>query len=1187
ARIKKTSFISIAFSLSVVMIIAVASFLNISFFPPKVEIQEINEAKASGESWYSTGGTWNYRKKITIDHTKVANVDYPETTYANFPLLVSTTGLSNIKENGADIRFTMADGITEIPREIEKYDSGNLEAWVKLTLTKDFSDSTDDVIYMYYGNSSATEPLADSTYGSESVWDSNFKMVQHLQEDPSGIAPQMIDSTSLSNDGTSGGTMLTENQVAGQIGGAVDFDEIDDFINAGSDSSLDDLHLSGGLTMSAWINPRTAGISDSGRIVDKRAGQVGYMTFSLYGSGLYFAKHGSTNLLVRSSQSNVTFNQLQQVTVVWDGSAIATNVHFYINGLETTYAIQTDGASLVSDASQPLYIGGPGFDGIIDEVRISDIARSAEWIETEFNNQSDVSVFAIFSSTETNISCAIAGGACQTNVCSIYVNCAPIDGLCDTGYCCSVTCSEDTTAPSVPTNLSATALSMTEIDLSWTTSIDDMDVTGYKIYRDSVEIDTTTNTTYSDIGLSQSTTYTYTVSAYDAIPNTSAQSSSAQATTEDPDIIAPANINNLSVSSCTSISCVLSWTAPGDNNNTGTATTYDIRYSTVNITDANWSSATQVIGESSPHTAGTTEAFAVSGLASETTYYFAIKTADEIPNTSGLSNTTSEETGRGINAVSCERDDVLAAIDLAVDGDTVAVPAGECAWSSGISIPNDKKIILQGSGIDQTVISGSGILIFLKDSGSRITGFTFYGGGIETQGTGWRIDHCKIHKESFMWGVVAKSSDAVSGIHSEGLIDNCILYNARVLAVAGDGPGFNRDWQHRYWNAPLNLGTTNNTIYIEDCNITSTVINNIDASYGGAYIARFNTITSQQMEIHSIQATMRAGRKWEIYANRFENPGTSYWCPFFIRAGTGVIWGNTLSGNWGFEEVWIDNLRSNNSAGESGQCDGTSLWDGNVDDPIYGNTGWPCRDQIGRSTDDWLWTVENPYPTQKSDPAYLWLNRTDSDAILPVNVVNNSSQHIKVDRDYYNEAEFFNGTSGVGTGLYADMPATCTTNVAYWATDRGDWNSINAGPDGQLYKCVSTNNWELYYTPYTYPHPLQAGVTPSDTTSPSRYSGSPTGNLNLGTTNTTISLTTNESATCKYSTTPNTAYASITNTFTTTGATTHSQTITGLTDGNTYNYYVRCTDASDNANTTDYTISFSIDIPADTTPPII
>jgi len=102
--------------------------------------------------------------------------------------------------------------------------------------------------------------------------------------------------------------------------------------------------------------------------------------------------------------------------------------------------------------------------------------------------------------------------------------------------------------------------------------------------------------------------------------------------------------------------------------------------------------------------------------------------------------------------------------------------------------------------------------------------------------------------------------------------------------------------------------------------------------------------------------------------------------------------------------------------------------------------------------------------------------------------------------------------------------------------------------------------------------------TINDTTPPTRSSGLPSTNLSAGTNQTTISLTTNEAATCKYGTTANTAYSSIANTFSTTGGTSHSRLITGLSDGNNFNYYVRCNDSSNNFNTNDFTISFGVDI---------
>ena len=64
---------------------------------------ETKEVLAAGEGWYNS--SWNYRRQIIIDHTKVTDVADPSTTYANFPVYINATGLSNINANGTDIRF--------------------------------------------------------------------------------------------------------------------------------------------------------------------------------------------------------------------------------------------------------------------------------------------------------------------------------------------------------------------------------------------------------------------------------------------------------------------------------------------------------------------------------------------------------------------------------------------------------------------------------------------------------------------------------------------------------------------------------------------------------------------------------------------------------------------------------------------------------------------------------------------------------------------------------------------------------------------------------------------------------------------------------------------------------------------------------------------------------------------------
>jgi hypothetical protein len=100
-----------------------------------------------------------------------------------------------------------------------------------------------------------------------------------------------------------------------------------------------------------------------------------------------------------------------------------------------------------------------------------------------------------------------------------------------------------------------------------------------------------------------------------------------------------------------------------------------------------------------------------------------------------------------------------------------------------------------------------------------------------------------------------------------------------------------------------------------------------------------------------------------------------------------------------------------------------------------------------------------------------------------------------------------------------------------------------------------------------------------DTTPPTRSNAAPTGTLPLGTTGTTISLATDENATCRYGTTAGVAYASLPNTFGTTGGSSHSSVVSGLSDGQSYTYYVRCEDSAGNANASDFAVSFSVAAP--------
>jgi hypothetical protein len=129
----------------------------------------------------------------------------------------------------------------------------------------------------------------------------------------------------------------------------------------------------------------------------------------------------------------------------------------------------------------------------------------------------------------------------------------------------------------------------------------------------------------------------------------------------------------------------------------------------------------------------------------------------------------------------------------------------------------------------------------------------------------------------------------------------------------------------------------------------------------------------------------------------------------------------------------------------------------------FDNNGgvYPYRDQPGR--------VHN----QVLAPNYEWGN-SGSQLPNPVLYADSTLSGIVVaNRDYYNHATNFNGTSGTGMGTLASIPSTCTPQVAYWATDQGSWNqSGNGQGSGVLYQCSATNTWTAYYTPYTYPYSL-------------------------------------------------------------------------------------------------------------------
>jgi chitodextrinase len=126
----------------------------------------------------------------------------------------------------------------------------------------------------------------------------------------------------------------------------------------------------------------------------------------------------------------------------------------------------------------------------------------------------------------------------------------------------------DTTPPSVPSGLTATPTSLSSISLNWTASTDDVGVAGYKIFRNGTQISTSIAISFDDTGLTSSTTYSYTVSAYDAAGNNSPQSTPSSATTsssEPLDTQAPTSPTNLTATALGPRQINLIWSSSQDN----------------------------------------------------------------------------------------------------------------------------------------------------------------------------------------------------------------------------------------------------------------------------------------------------------------------------------------------------------------------------------------------------------------------------------------------------------------------------------------------------------------------------------------------------------------------------------------------------------------------------------------------
>jgi hypothetical protein len=367
-------------------------YFTVNYSIPNVVINEILTDPAGGPY----NDDWSFRKKITINSSEVAG------DLEDFPVLINITDsdLSNYaKPNGFDILFTLSDKETKLDHEIESYFSGTgeLVAWIKIPF---LSSTLDTDIYMYYGNSNA-----ENQQNPKGVWNESFVGVWHLNENGDGTSDEFSDSTSYDNHGQggSGTPSSVPTKTGGKIAGGQNFDGVDDHINCGYDTSLDigDKQI----TLEAWIDFSGYDPSNYLGIMSHDGWNEGYrLVIRDNGNPLFF--HLPEDSFWLGSSQDAPTNSWAHVVGVYDGSKMM----IYINGMkDSNEQIKTNN---IETCPNEFWIGHGDnvvgetysypWSGMLDEIRISNVARSADWIATEYNNQNDTISFYTLGAEEIN-----------------------------------------------------------------------------------------------------------------------------------------------------------------------------------------------------------------------------------------------------------------------------------------------------------------------------------------------------------------------------------------------------------------------------------------------------------------------------------------------------------------------------------------------------------------------------------------------------------------------------------------------------------------------------------------------------------------------------------------------------------------------------------------------------------------
>ena len=323
----------------------------------------------------------------------------------NFPVLVvlnkniSGFDYQQFIASGADLRFKTGDGATNLNYEMDTWNPrGDSSVWVQVPR---FTNGCS--IIASWGNLANTNPPACTTNGA--TWTPNFLAVWHLSETPPA---NILDSTTNNNDAVST-NILVASQVDGLIGGSLDFDGADNWLNV---SNTTPLKLTGGrFTLSAWVNLNAAA---TGVIMAKGRNGGSWDSWFLGAGSNYGAdfngnptnrlcvgfRYGSGpgNLVLASQTSNVTLSNWVSVVGTLDGA----NLTLYVNGQPNAVTPATQSPYNISEA---VWIGADlnrnYLNGQLDELRIETVARSSNWVWAAYQTVASNAAFASVSPVST------------------------------------------------------------------------------------------------------------------------------------------------------------------------------------------------------------------------------------------------------------------------------------------------------------------------------------------------------------------------------------------------------------------------------------------------------------------------------------------------------------------------------------------------------------------------------------------------------------------------------------------------------------------------------------------------------------------------------------------------------------------------------------------------------------------